>query len=175
MDVVHSFVGRTITEVTSRRNQFTPVYRLPNELFSHIFEFANERPRDQSNRPIGWNVSEVSRRWRQIALHTPRLWSTIDVLDQRFIDLCISRSGKVSLDIELDTCLNKVVPSERKMEDYVASLVPHIGRWRTLKLHHEITPAFLHHLSSPAPKLHHLELAPSFHHINLLRITGTPL
>ncbi|KDQ12280.1 hypothetical protein BOTBODRAFT_96511, partial [Botryobasidium botryosum FD-172 SS1] len=57
-----------------------PVYRLPNEVLSIIFELAESTASDlwqrsSTKNPI--NLSQVSRRWRDLALNLPTLWTTI--------------------------------------------------------------------------------------------------
>ncbi|KAH7915159.1 hypothetical protein BJ138DRAFT_991151, partial [Hygrophoropsis aurantiaca] len=59
------------------------IYRLPNETLVIIFELAATGRAGQDpnfpcffdSRPSEFNISYVSRRWRDIAVNTPSLWT----------------------------------------------------------------------------------------------------
>ncbi|KDQ08651.1 hypothetical protein BOTBODRAFT_118404, partial [Botryobasidium botryosum FD-172 SS1] len=71
-----------VSTLRFRHNLITPIYRLPNEVLALIFQFAESSPYNslqplESRVPL--NISAVSRVWREIALDTPQIWTTIDV------------------------------------------------------------------------------------------------
>lgn len=53
---------------------------LPTELLSLIFEYMRDTS-EITRTPIGHHVSQVCRRWREIALVTPKCWSDIHIAD----------------------------------------------------------------------------------------------
>ncbi|TFK65491.1 hypothetical protein BDN72DRAFT_824541, partial [Pluteus cervinus] len=65
------------------RNSFTPVYRIPPEILTRIFSFAQQwsaRSCWDSTRSglPGWVVvTHVSQYWRSVAIGSPDLWSYI--------------------------------------------------------------------------------------------------
>ena len=124
-----------------------PIRSLPTEILSKIFCDASpsvdftERYRglsslDTSTAP--WTLAKVSARWRQIALSTPRLWSTIAVTEYRrgWNDTCspsllwtqlqLSRSSPLTIVISW----GQTVLSSSLME----MLLPSSPRWETLLL-----------------------------------------
>jgi hypothetical protein len=100
-------------------NRGAGTYNLPSETLSAIFEAGlpetpktRERGRaswfDQSEErttPFELLVSSVSRRWRNVALQTPRLWTVLVIdalgLTHDLYDLYLHRSKMCPLDITL--------------------------------------------------------------------------
>jgi len=85
-------------------DQLQPINRLPNEILAIIFQYAtnslrtSHSPRRVIKRaPI--NVSHVSRLWREIALNSPRLWTTIHSRSNVPIHIFLSRSKATPLNI----------------------------------------------------------------------------
>lgn len=78
-------------------NRFAPISRLPDELFVEIFTYVAHT----SSPPRMWFwTTHVCRRWREIALHCPRLWTVVDMRNQNHIREWIRRSGTSLLDVE---------------------------------------------------------------------------
>ncbi|KDQ12057.1 hypothetical protein BOTBODRAFT_176821 [Botryobasidium botryosum FD-172 SS1] len=101
-----SFAKRTAVEIRNRRNQELPINRLPSEILAIIFQFVVD---SGINRVIPlpqkapFNVSQVSRRWRDVVVNTSRLWTTYDVTSACMAEIIIERSRHAPLDIELAT------------------------------------------------------------------------
>ncbi|TDL22455.1 hypothetical protein BD410DRAFT_839886 [Rickenella mellea] len=100
------------------------IKNLPDELLSHIFEAGH-------GMTVGWTftkaVSQVSRRFRQVSLRTPLLWTRIFAYytaDQ--IEGFLSLSGRMDLDIS-----TQPYGSERLA--YLRRFLPHLNRWTTLR------------------------------------------
>ncbi|KDQ14052.1 hypothetical protein BOTBODRAFT_33164 [Botryobasidium botryosum FD-172 SS1] len=66
-----------VSRIRAKRNAFSPINKLPVELFSRIFLFgALSDIRDSAPLPSSSiAASHVCRRWRQISLSTPSLWT----------------------------------------------------------------------------------------------------
>ncbi|KAG8829781.1 hypothetical protein FRC17_006049 [Serendipita sp. 399] len=76
---------KTIQASLTRR--YAPQFRIPSETWSHIFndcvmqsidEYL-ENPGTEKMVYMPLHLAHVCRRWRQISLDTPRLWTTIDL------------------------------------------------------------------------------------------------
>ncbi|TFK58923.1 hypothetical protein BDN72DRAFT_806305, partial [Pluteus cervinus] len=66
----------SIRALSTFRNTFTPVYRLPPEILTRIFSFLGNSP--VKNPSFIWIVAtRVSQHWRNVALTSPGLWSHI--------------------------------------------------------------------------------------------------
>ncbi|KIM83153.1 hypothetical protein PILCRDRAFT_819935 [Piloderma croceum F 1598] len=141
-------------------NRSAITYNLPIETLSAIFEiglsdspFLATKPARGGYFEDKWSplptpfeivVSSVSRRWRNVALQTPRLWTRI------YIN--VAQSAHELLDLYLyrsKTCLLDITLSRRKLrwerdhdlvgcdakdvigcQRYLEQLVSHVGRWR---------------------------------------------
>ena len=162
--------------IAEMRNMNAVTYNLPSETLSDIFEAGLsetsyptprgraflERFRQPLPVPFEIVISAVSRRWRNVALQTPRLWTDIYINfaqpTQALYDLYLYRSKTCLLDITL-------VPFDRKESDFIHSrdvgicfkqhmglLIPHVVRWRELV----IRKAFAGASSAPYAVLAHL-------------------
>lgn len=141
-------------------NRNAVTYNLPNELLSSIFEiglswspFLSTKPTRGGLIEDKWSslptpfeivVSSVSRRWRNVALQTPRLWTQVYInvaqSTHELLELYLCRSKMGLLDITLsrrkprwehDRNLvgrDAIVVTECKR--YLEQLIPHVGRWR---------------------------------------------
>ncbi|EGN99389.1 hypothetical protein SERLA73DRAFT_182349 [Serpula lacrymans var. lacrymans S7.3] len=84
------------------------VDELPNELLAQIFEESKEAYVDdleQGRSCCSLVISHVCRRWRFVAVNTPRLWTTVHITPRRSLLLSqtyIERSGCHLVDIILD-------------------------------------------------------------------------
>ncbi|KAJ7609116.1 hypothetical protein FB45DRAFT_762837, partial [Roridomyces roridus] len=75
---------RTVVAISHQRSLpiVSPLRRIPPEILSEIFVWTQPLPADLAGPPIlttRWLLSQVSRRWREIALSTPSLWSLVYV------------------------------------------------------------------------------------------------
>ncbi|KIY65383.1 hypothetical protein CYLTODRAFT_66007 [Cylindrobasidium torrendii FP15055 ss-10] len=101
--------------MTSRRALRAPVRMLPDDILCTIFAWAvpavgdleNDDGLNTSEWPP-WVISHVCRRWRQLSLSHPRLWSTVMIhlpaysiggSSNRLLQLLIERSAACQLDV----------------------------------------------------------------------------
>ncbi|KAF8149035.1 hypothetical protein B0H34DRAFT_802561 [Crassisporium funariophilum] len=122
---------------------------LPYEILSHIFviyTFEDEKfnPRvpflhpDKSNGPL--HICSISRQWRQIALTTPILWSSIFVghhPDLRLVKLWLERSRSYPLTFRLEPEPRRdKTPEDLRFTEAAFSLFStQLHRWRSISLH----------------------------------------
>ena len=82
-----------LAEVNALRSYMRPVNRLPTELLIHIFSFLG-------GGAFVVPASQVCRRWRDVALDTPSLWTVIREEDDLFLARCfMKRSRHAKLDV----------------------------------------------------------------------------
>jgi hypothetical protein len=86
------------TSLSFKRNALNSIFRIPSEVIQEVFQFAVEKEREQLRAGFSlsysfgtlyymrrtipqcpFTLAAVCREWRNIALHTPRLWSYIRV------------------------------------------------------------------------------------------------
>ncbi|KDQ06391.1 hypothetical protein BOTBODRAFT_254333 [Botryobasidium botryosum FD-172 SS1] len=150
-------------EIRSRRNQHTPIYHLPPEIYSRIFEFACSEI-DFGHGPI----MLVSKLWREIALGTPSLWTKINQSGAFCTATCILRSKNAPLEIAFlypdlgedgDMSATACTPHEEQFKEQVVLLMPHIHRWRCLTLENIRPGHFWPEFCMAAPQLETLDLS----------------
>ena len=90
----------TIRALKSRRNELSPISRLPTEILCNIFKLQVTLNDWDIPRPDSWNnFSQVSRHWRSLALSAPELWTDIILSCPRWTHEMLKRSKKAKLTI----------------------------------------------------------------------------
>ncbi|KAI0324425.1 hypothetical protein GY45DRAFT_1331553 [Cubamyces sp. BRFM 1775] len=126
----------------------SPIHSLPVELLTRIFQLGVDSdpiPDEQIRGEPTFEVlvSHVCRYWRQIALHTPHLWTTIHFRTRAHMsrgEVYLSRNGRLPIDIYVDTCseddyqLRKDLLFRGEFLPVFDVVLPHIDRWRELHL-----------------------------------------
>ncbi|KAJ7623915.1 hypothetical protein DFH06DRAFT_758251 [Mycena polygramma] len=168
------------TRTQERLDSYTyPVLSLPNELVSEIFVHTLP-PYPDFPDLIGpfspTPLSQICRRWREVALATPELWSALSSLDNnrhgqelRIFELWLERSRHCPLSINLWPDVGWA------SDELVDAVIPHRARWQYLKI--DLGVENLRILDGPMPLLRHLEVAladgtpesVSLHEVPLLR------
>jgi hypothetical protein len=162
----------------TRRNDFSLIGRLPPEILSHIFSFhiINQpiptKPIYNPDGPfpssyilhrLGWiAVTHVCRRWRQVALSDPNLWSTVVFdLGAEWADEMLARSKAALISYSRDLSLRFMAWRTRtRALDDIVTLGKHLSHVRRLALfgYPEALQPAMRALTSPAPHLESLEL-----------------
>ncbi|KDQ09541.1 hypothetical protein BOTBODRAFT_36946 [Botryobasidium botryosum FD-172 SS1] len=118
-------------QMRSHLNRLSLFHRLPTEMISAIFCFAQScaRPDEQVVR-----IASVSRLWREIATQMcSTLWATLDTLPIPLISIFLSRSEPAPLEIIFDT---STTPTRVDILEFFELVVPHIHRWRVCRIVH---------------------------------------
>ncbi|KAJ6478073.1 hypothetical protein C8R47DRAFT_1051312 [Mycena vitilis] len=137
-----------------------PVLTLPNEIVSEIF--VHFLPFYPLCPPFVGMLSptiltQICRRWREIALATPDLWRAMAFLGRKAIidrhlqisTMWLKRSRNRPLSIIIhDRCWS--------ISEIFAVFVPHRSRWEHIKFHANALE--LHRIVGPMPMLRHLDL-----------------
>ena len=129
----------------------TPIDSIPTELLVHIFLLVRD-----ASRNLSWlKLSHVSRYWRDLALATPLLWTSIPVeKGPSFVSACLERSGDVLVDI----VSRRFVLTADPLLDVLRQ---HAYRCRTLQFpafSNEAAEQLLADVVAPANSLKHLVL-----------------
>ncbi|KAF8649042.1 hypothetical protein AX16_006061 [Volvariella volvacea WC 439] len=136
---------QAIIDLRRRRNNLTPVYQLPPEVLSRIFStYAASFPGSYKWVP----VTHVSYHWREVAISSPRLWSSIYTkYSSEWLQEVLVRSKSSPILVSCNYKMN------------VGDLTEHIARIRRLSFL-DISGGDLHDieqfLSHPAPNLEKL-------------------
>lgn len=107
---------RVLLVVHAAMNDHAPVNRLPPEMLAEILE------RRSGERDLV-AASHVCRQWRSVLISTPSLWTTFRCGNLHRTTTYLERSGSALID---------VVAWDDAKEDVFPSLVPHMGRVRSL-------------------------------------------
>ncbi|KAF8550226.1 hypothetical protein OG21DRAFT_445625 [Imleria badia] len=92
----------SVHDLRTRRNTFSPIARLPTETLASIFvlcayDYHNNRHSVAFGVPSWVNISYVCRRWRDVALNYPTLWTYLFVASKRWTDVLLARSRQAPL------------------------------------------------------------------------------
>ncbi|KAF8432691.1 hypothetical protein L210DRAFT_3650159 [Boletus edulis BED1] len=126
----------------------------------------------ESRPPFTLAVSHVCWHWRNVALSTPSLWTTIPVPREARspyprVSTLLERSKNLPIDIIVsygDLDKHEDAPSDADLEILFPMLISHIHRWRTIKVMaseyhmYEFLSAVSGHSVPAAPQLTTLEL-----------------
>ncbi|KAF8954839.1 hypothetical protein BDZ97DRAFT_2081302 [Flammula alnicola] len=117
---------------------------LPNEILSLILEFSyfGFNGECAPNFAFRTLASQISRRFQQLVLHTPSLWSTIQLSQDNVSDEIV-----------------ELLLGESTTDELMDKLVPHIKRWRRFSITtaNAYILSFLRH--NPAPVLEYLNIS----------------
>ncbi|KAJ7820789.1 hypothetical protein B0H13DRAFT_2451401 [Mycena leptocephala] len=137
-----------------------PVLALPNEIVSEIFmHFLPTYPYFPSLTGIlsPTILTKICRKWREIALGTPALWSVMSDfsgdssdLQAHVFNIWLNRSRSCPLSLQFGL-------GEVDMTSVLAVMVPHRARWERLDLYF-LSPSHLPILDGPMPLLRYLKL-----------------
>ncbi|KAJ8522287.1 hypothetical protein ONZ45_g1081 [Pleurotus djamor] len=99
-----SILKAKIRDLKTRRNEFSFIGQLPDEVLSTIFILMRDDALSSPS-PAGkltWlNISPVCRHWRQLSLATPALWSYIDFTNLDCAKAMMQRSKAVPLSVKI--------------------------------------------------------------------------
>ena len=142
--------------IRSIKNTFAPANKTPPEVLSLIPDYWGDCDKDKAL----IKSTHVCRRWREIFVSRPSLWTRLDCKNVEKTKVYIERSKYSLLEIHID---GHGITDFCENAFFLA--VPHIGRLKTLSASSwrpQIKPAFLpvlvKHLSCPVPLLKTLKV-----------------
>ncbi|KAI6046677.1 hypothetical protein EDC04DRAFT_2626527 [Pisolithus marmoratus] len=150
----------------------SPVNRLPAELLLQAFRFYLETVPDTCDvyRHIKRELASVSRRWRDVILHSPSLWTTIKVTSywsEARAKTYVTRSSQSLLDI--DFWYWSEPDSDGIFTAVLNVLTSCTHRWRSFTIQEDITGL---HRSIVLDKLEHLSF-PSLKRVSIGNFPGS--
>ena len=158
--------GKKASQARSCRTVTSSVRRLPFEVLSKIFREAcltyptfntvklsldDYGSLDRTQLP--WTLTEVSARWRQVAISNPALWCSIQIAfnwekNLQLLRLQIHRSNNFLLSVSIRF-------AQPRLELLMAELLPSTSRWETLCLQ-DVTMKCFGPIKGNLPALHTL-------------------
>jgi hypothetical protein len=117
------------------RGLVSPFKQLPPHVLSKIFEQFVRNRKTLDSRPAALLLCSVSKRWRSVAISTPSLWTSIQLIvrtgwDPIFERICLSRSSHHLVDIYLHC--RQFVPGG--LDEAIRLISRNISRVRYLSL-----------------------------------------
>ena len=135
--------AQAYADTRSRVNLKLTIHRLPNEIIALILitgcPLPDHRHKEIDTDPLSYQVlvTSICRLWRQIALHSPSLWTCVIVrpppsmkslsLYRKVLAAVLARSGTLELDISIKDVRHGERPSR-----YYDLLSPYLSRAHTL-------------------------------------------
>ncbi|TDL26271.1 hypothetical protein BD410DRAFT_895675 [Rickenella mellea] len=144
------------------RQTIRDVKRMPDEILAKVFQAGHDIDR-YGHFKFAITVSHVSRRFRDLALHTPRLWTRFSLGDHPpQISTFLSRSGNVPA-LEIDA-LPRMSRHGVQSDDAISlselfdPLLPHSSRWSSpmFRDNEKVRLAFPSHTNIRLPNLRRL-------------------
>lgn len=155
-----------------RRSRLAPVHRIPSELLADIFiwavVFGDSSDELFSNKTLQYSNREqvlllrVCKRWRDVAMNTPKLWARLGINITRpyqkhsgdELQSWLTRSGRYALDLRIgygvkrgwSTIQHESADGWQFMEAAVQNVVPHMKRCRSFTGH--MSPTVINNLFS---------------------------
>ncbi|KAJ7868858.1 hypothetical protein B0H13DRAFT_2063884 [Mycena leptocephala] len=168
---------KTIAQVRLQSYKY-PVLTLPNEIISEIFihflpVYPDCPPLTGILSPT--SLTQICRKWREVALATPSLWRAIAFTDYHIsferrsdiYDFWLKRSKSCPLSLHIDEFYEDQIDVS---DSEISAVISHRARWEYLKLHLvQSHPVF----DGPMPLLRHLHLYRE--NIDLLPFGHAPL
>ncbi|KAF7335393.1 F-box domain-containing protein [Mycena venus] len=156
-----------------------PVLTLPNEIVSEIF--THFLPIYPSCPPLSGPLSptrltQICRRWREIALATPALWRAVSLSEDAIYhrgdadEIWLARSGSLPLFIHMDEYADGNVPGGPEL---LAAVLLHRARVEYLQL--RLINFHPHTIEGGLPLLRHLDLELDYTSLNNIVIHDAPL
>ncbi|KAJ7062275.1 hypothetical protein C8F01DRAFT_1024457 [Mycena amicta] len=158
--------GEEQEHVGALRYVLAPIRRLPAEMLTEIFSRVDTGDDDESPIKLAIRLSAVCGYWRQLVLHTPRLWTTV-VIKLQLVKLSVEyrnmvkelleRSSPHPIDISFYSAGRKR-PEQLFFAPVMDAVLSVAHRWGGLYLDFDILPALQTIASLPLPHLTSMEL-----------------
>lgn len=157
-----------------RREKF-PINSFPNELLGLVFAQGRDLVGFYEI-PFQVLCSHVCRRWRNISLHLPILWTNIflsDTLKPEFLDMQLERNHTLPLNVRIDLNQHymsgtRYLDNTGKVDENFGKVLPRSDRWQTLCIlsgSKSFVAPFLVHLDHLCvPFLDHFEIIVEYPH-----------
>ncbi|KAJ7062284.1 hypothetical protein C8F01DRAFT_1368906 [Mycena amicta] len=143
----------------------SPIQELPEELLTEIFSKVDTGGNDDSPLKLATRLSGVCGYWRQLVLHTPRLWTTV-VIKLQFVNLSVEyrtmvkelleRSSPHPVDISFYRVGRR--PEQRFLAPVMDAVLSVAPRWGRIKFDFDILATLQTVASLPLLRLTSMDL-----------------
>ncbi|KAG8212898.1 hypothetical protein J3R82DRAFT_11239 [Butyriboletus roseoflavus] len=136
------------------QNFLAPISRLPNEMLLAIFEEAVVCQNPGTEQRAECTISKVSRRWRDLAIHSARLWRRVCVTPRvapSMLEMYKTR-GSRALDIEIWGWKDR--RDFQRFDTALEMMLDSSSRWRSLSIA-SVCDTHLSHLTLKLSHIHH--------------------
>ncbi|KIO21746.1 hypothetical protein M407DRAFT_10236 [Tulasnella calospora MUT 4182] len=144
--VVANEFDKIIALLKRKQNANLPIFRLPIELLTTIFQKAlppyEEDPRMMQYTPSLMRLASVCHWWRRIILDAPALWTIVSVAN-RFHPFQVGEALNLSRQMPLDVVYAPRENYQLKPDNVLLMLYRESFRWRRLGINYD---GLLHHL-----------------------------
>lgn len=116
------------------QNFLAAISRLPNEMLLAIFEEAVACQDPGAEQRAEFTISKVSRRWRDLAIHSPRLWRRVCITPRvapTMLELYKTRASR-ALDIEIWGWRDR--RDFQRFDTALETMLDSFSRWRSLSI-----------------------------------------
>ncbi|KDQ20502.1 hypothetical protein BOTBODRAFT_26517 [Botryobasidium botryosum FD-172 SS1] len=162
-EAIATYALKRMLENRSQRNRLSLIHQLPAEILSTIFSLAVRDKRGRQSFHDITLISSVCRLWRGIINdNSPAFWTELCTLPTQLVNIFLTRSRAVPLEIEFDRTHNTGVVH---FSDFLRLVLPQLHRWKICrfvlhdrKFDKEAIASFLQHTSTSASQLEILDL-----------------
>ncbi|KAJ7073858.1 hypothetical protein C8F01DRAFT_1360624 [Mycena amicta] len=173
------------TEIRQRLDEYTyPVLTLPNEITTEIFvhylpPYPDHPPLIGLGSPT--HLLGICRLWRSIALHSPALWRSMELGDERpgiseqhleIVQNWLQRSGSTPLSLHLVLFFSGSPQDIPARHSLFQTVLAHRSRWEYFYFHAPAAQISL--ISGPSPRLVRMTLIQE-ENVNTISLHNTPL
>ncbi|KAJ3507864.1 hypothetical protein NLJ89_g6065 [Agrocybe chaxingu] len=148
------------------RETFFDINELPDDLLAEVITFATKssKPNRNPEVPVQIELSLVCRRWRDLILHSPLLWTDIFISTSSLSNASIffERSQTALIDVTCSSVVNGHSAHTAYISMISSTIARHISRLRSLDIDvsepSEVTYIFLQWKDLEAPNLKSLHI-----------------
>ena len=149
MDGLERDLSQVLRLVRSLKNLTAPVNRIPPEVLSLIPDYSDYGQAHQDLIAL----THVCRRWRDILISRPSLWTLLEFLDVDRTRTYIERSRTSPLDIFLEQEYGRTY-----LDDAFSLVIPHVNWVKILQICTDFLPDALQHFRCRTPLLESLHI-----------------
>lgn len=120
-------LGQDLLDILTQQNALAPINRFPDELLVATLRHLVMRPGPGTNKAL-FRATHICRRWRDLVVHTPSLWTQICVDKETVTETLLARSRRMPISV--------YVPYGSKP----GTLTPHFHRLRCLHIDERVPP-----------------------------------
>ncbi|KAJ3755882.1 hypothetical protein EV360DRAFT_72481 [Lentinula raphanica] len=122
-----------------------PIYRFPLEIFDSIFGLlvAEDRYQLETEKlrrvPVSFTISQVSQRWRDIALELPFIWTDIQIFhfqdfQRDMVKALLARTKGLALSITLEYNKPLTAAQSKNCWNILLDIMSCASRWKALRI-----------------------------------------